>query len=175
MVSVKCLYCDADNDPIASSGYCERCGKKLPPAAAFRSRRHGAVGTTDEPTAEPSVRQRTTEALLSVTVLQLIGGGLFMVLGPVFLARVPESFLPLLLLLTVPPVAVLGLLSWLSRRRPAQSALAAVVVYFVWTVGIAFVAWPILGGIWLPYNLIVLALLFWPVWVSRNPNRPAAT
>jgi hypothetical protein len=175
MVSVKCLYCDADNDPIATSGYCDKCGKKLPPAAAFRSRRHGAVGSTDEPAAEPGPRQRTAEALLAVTALQLIGGGLFLVLAPVFLTKVPPNFMPLVLLLTLPAGAVLGVLTWLARRQTTAAALGGVLFYFVWTVGMGVVVWPDLGATWLPYNLIVLASLFWPVWVSRNnPDRSTA-
>ena len=102
MISVKCLHCDSDNDPRATGGYCDSCGKKLPPASGFQSRRIIGAGSTDEsPSESIRPRRQTAEAVFTAAVLALIGGGLFLVLGPVFLQTVPERFAPAIMLLTV--------------------------------------------------------------------------
>jgi hypothetical protein len=171
-LKVKCLYCDAENDPVATSGYCDSCGKKLPPASAFRHGPH-SYGTTDtEPEYAPSPARRTSEALLTIAVLHLIAGGLLLVLGPVFLAGV-KDYLPSLILMALPSgVALLGL-AWVARRAPRAAALAALAVYLVWS-GCGFLVNVPLAARWMFINLIVLALLLWPVriaWVGREARR----
>src|ERR1700722_12630872 len=98
MVSVKCLYCDADNDPRQTAGYCDSCGKKLPPASSFRSRRteYGDL-SSDGPEEVVGAGGGPAEALFTAAVLWLICGGLFLVLGPVFLRSVPVLFVPLVM------------------------------------------------------------------------------
>jgi hypothetical protein len=49
MPTVKCLHCNAENDPKATGGYCDECGKKLPSGLAFtvdldHEPRSGSVG-----------------------------------------------------------------------------------------------------------------------------------
>jgi hypothetical protein len=173
MVTVKCLYCDASNDPVASSGYCDNCGKKLPPAAAYRSRRSGEVGSTDGPPVEPRPGSRTAEALLTVTVVQLVAGGLYLVLAPLILRPVPEDFMVRVLGLMVPPVLALAALSALAGSRPAPAAYAALGLYLSWVVAGCFLAGPLLPT-WLPVAVLVLALLIWPAWFGRNGSRRAA-
>ena len=102
MVVVKCLYCDADNDPRATGGYCDACGKKLPPAAAFRGRRPaGESGAEVVVGAEPAPRRVTAEALFTAAILSLVGGGLFLVLGPLLFGEVPQHFAPAVMAVTV--------------------------------------------------------------------------
>jgi hypothetical protein len=155
MVLVKCLYCDSDNDPRATGGYCEACGKKLPPASVYRSRRAPGeeVGSTDLPTVRTD-RYRTMEALFTVAVLRLIAGGLFLVLGPLVLPKVPEKFVPVVMGGTVAGLFLYGLLALWARGQPRAAALTALVV-FVLEVGIGFVLEPI-GAAW---GLIVQAVL----------------
>src|SRR5262249_28104604 len=132
IVIVKCLHCDADNDPRQTGGYCDACGKKLPPASGFRSRRPGAGDGPEETVAEIGrARRQTSEAVLTAAVLALVGGGLFLVLGPVFLRPVPTQFLPGVLLLTVLGAAWNGLLGWWARGRPRPAALVALASFAV--------------------------------------------
>ena len=165
-LKVKCLYCDADNDPVATAGYCDACGKKLPPASAFRHGPH-SYGTTDtQPEYVPTPARRTSEALLTVAVLHLIAGGLFLVLGPAFLGGV-KDYVPALVLLAVPGgVALLGL-AWLARRVPLPAAVAALVVYLAWS-ACGFLINAPLAARWVVVNVIVLGLLFWPASVARR-------
>jgi hypothetical protein len=171
MVTVKCLYCDADNDPVATAGYCDGCGKKLPPGSTFRRTRHGVL-SADGPEAEPErltpAGKATSEALLTVCVLQLVAGGLFLVLGPLFLPEdAVKGFLPTLVTLAVPPALWVGATSWLARRRPRPAALAALAGCLAWA-GLGFVIGPALMTRWALVDLVLLALLFWPIWVARR-------
>jgi hypothetical protein len=166
MVSVKCLYCDADNDPIANAGYCDSCGKKLPPAAAFRSRHTGEAGSTDGPDPIAGPGRRTSEALLGVAVVQLVAGGLFLILGPLLLTKSPDNFFPKVLFRTVPPVIAFAVLSWLAQRRPLLAAGLALAIHLGWT-AYGFVSEPTLSISWLAVSLPVLAMLGWPIWTSQ--------
>jgi hypothetical protein len=175
MVTVKCLYCDADNDPLATGGYCDACGKRLPPAAQFRSRRGpggSLVGDQKDEEVAASPRSRSSEALFTIAALQLIAGGLFLVLAPVVATKLPDDFFPRLMLLAIPPVVLLGALGWAARFWPAGASIAAMAAYFVWTV-LGFVFGVAMALVWLPGSLIVLALLLWPLIVSNSLARPA--
>jgi hypothetical protein len=175
MVIVKCLACDADNDPRATGGYCDACGKRLPPAAAYRSRRGpGGTNVAEMPgdAVVPGERYRTAESLFAVAVLQLVIGGLYLVLGPLAFEQLPPSYrpndyLPRLLLLAVPPVVVFGALGGLARYFPLPAAVAALAFQVIWTTaGLAFGV--DMALVWLPASLIVLGLLVWPLLASRR-------
>jgi hypothetical protein len=136
MVIVKCLYCDADNDARETAGYCDNCGKKLPPASAFRSpRKDYTEGTTDRPEELAPARRRTSEALFTAAVLWLIFGGLFLVLGPVFLSKVPSLFVPVVMLTTVLGLAWYALLGWWARKLPRPAALIALSAFLLGWLG----------------------------------------
>src|SRR5262245_22745611 len=173
MAMVKCLYCDADNDSLKTGGYCDACGKKLPPAAGVRSRRN-PWGTADEPEPAAPAQARVAELLLTAAVLQLVLGGLFLVLGPVLLREVfglevPENFLPNVVLFTVPPVLVLGALYWWARFQPVYAALLALAVYPV-LLAVNF-AWSWRQAVlWLALAPVVLAVLGWALFVSTRPR-----
>jgi hypothetical protein len=164
MVSVKCLYCDADNDPRQTSGYCDNCGKRLPPASGFRSRRSGGSESASETLTE-SVRPRrqTAEAILTAAVLALVGGGLFLVLGPVFLATVPREFAPAVMLLTVLGLAWNGLLGLWARVQPAPAAVVALASFaLAWlSIIVVVLGWPDLVGV--PRTAALLSLVEAPV------------
>jgi hypothetical protein len=136
MVLVKCLHCDADNDPRQTSGYCESCGKKLPPASAFRSRRSGEAATLGETIQEiVQPRRRTAEALFTAGVLWLICGGLFLVLGPVFLPSVPPLFAPVVMSFAVLGLAWYGALGLWARTQPRPAAVTALTAFVLGWVG----------------------------------------
>jgi hypothetical protein len=161
MLTVKCLVCDVDNDPRATGGFCENCGKKLPPAAAFRSRRTADPGTAaaEEPVVDRSPpRQRASEAVLTATVLGLIGGGLFLVLGPVFFTNLPPWFLPAVMGGTLLEAVILGGLGMAARFVPAVAVvLALLVVGLLVTAATVASVWMGLG--WLLVNGAVLGFL----------------
>jgi hypothetical protein len=126
MIIVKCLYCDTDNDARQTAGYCDNCGKKLPPAAGFSSgRRDYDTGTTDRPDELAPSRRRVSESLFTAAVLWLICGGLFLVLGPVFLSTVPSMFVPVVMATTVGGLAWYALLGWWARRHPRPATIVA--------------------------------------------------
>jgi hypothetical protein len=176
MVTVKCLYCDADNDPLATAGYCDACGKRLPPASTFRSRRGPITHASSEgadPEPEASPRTQAPEALVTAAAVQLVAGGLFLVVGPMLMGTaVPEAFLPTVILFTVPALALFACLAWVARARPELATVASLVVYVVLT-GLGFVVHPPLALRWLPVTGVMLGLLTWAVWVGRehNPTR----
>src|SRR5262245_27723877 len=174
MGTVKCLYCDADNDPQKTGGYCDACGKRLPPAAGFRPRRNpwAAGASADEPEPVAPARARVAELLLTAAVLQLVLGGLFLVLGPVFLREVfrrevPENFLPNVVLFTVPPVAVLGALYWWARYKPFPAAALGLALYPV-LLGVNFALSWRQALLWLALAPVVLAALGWALWVGAR-------
>ncbi len=173
MVTVKCLSCDADNDPLATGGYCDACGKRLPPAASFRSRRGpGGTNVAEKPGSEslPGQRYRASEALFIIAALQLVAGGLFLVLGPMLFEQLPQSYrpndyLPGLMTLAVPPVMVFGALGMLARYLPLVASGLALAFQVVWT-AIGFAFGVAMALVWLPASLIVVGLLVWPLIVS---------
>jgi hypothetical protein len=170
MVLVKCLYCDADNDPVATSGYCDGCGRKLPPAAEFRGRRHGRHGAGDVDEPVPGLRHRAAEALLTAAVVQLVAGGLFLVVGPVLMEKVPDHFLPNVLLFTVPPMLLFAGLSWWARRQPGAATASALGLYLVVAVALFLLA-PTMARAWLPVSGVLVAVLAWALWVGSRPGR----
>jgi hypothetical protein len=168
MVTVKCLYCDVDNDPKATGGYCDACGKRLP-SAAFRPHRHGVGQTADGTEVElPAQRYRASEALFCVAALQLFLGGLYLVLVPVLTSRAPNEFVPLVVLFTAPPVCLFGLLGWLARSLPVPAAVLALAGQAIW-LGASFAFSAPMAVRWLPVSLGILALLAWPLAVSDKP------
>jgi hypothetical protein len=169
MVTVKCLYCDADNDPRATGGFCDACGKRLPLASSFRSRRLavGAAGEDAAPEATVGPRSPTSEALFLIAVLQLVAGGMFLVLAPVFFSRMPDNYLQALILMSAPPVFVFAILGVLARRWPVPATVLAMILQVVWT-GAGFALNAGMALYWLPASLGVLALLVWPLVVSQK-------
>ncbi len=165
---VKCLYCDAVNDATTTGSYCENCGKKLPPAATLRPRRTlgGDVSIEDEPA--PRQRSATAEGLLVATVVYLVAGGLFLILGPMFFDKVPERFAPDVLSWTVLPTLALGALAWLARSHPQAAGLGALGLGAVW-VALTFLLNAKLALGWIAVDVVLTVFLLWAVWLSLRP------
>jgi hypothetical protein len=176
---VKCMYCDAENDALATGGFCESCGKKLPASAMVRPRRSiiGGMAVGEEEPA-PVTRQRSAvvEGLLVAAVIHLVAGGLFLILGPMLFRQVPERFGPYVLSWTVFPTLAIGGLAWLARYNPQPAALAALVLAALWT-GATFLINPQLATGWLVVDVAVLVFLLPPAWSSLRPvgRGPAST
>lgn len=166
---VKCLSCDVENDALATSGFCDHCGKKLPTSAMVRTRRAIDAGSDGEEPAAARQREPVAEGLFASAVVQLIAGGLFLVLGPTMLRAVPETFLPLCVVLTVVPAALLGVAGVIAGRRPRAAVVAALVGYLVWAVA-AFAWQPAVGLAWLVVHLIMAGPLGWVAWVGRTSS-----
>lgn len=167
---VKCLYCDVENDALATSGFCDNCGKKLPTSAMARTRRAIAAGSDgEEGTARPGQRFPAAEALLTSAVVQLVAGGLFLVLGPALLPMVPTTFLATAVVWTLVPALVLGLLGTWARHQPRHAALAAIVAYLIWA-GAGFAWHPELAGAWLAVHAVMAPLLIWAGWVGFHSS-----
>ncbi len=115
MFIVKCLYCDLENDARQTAGYCDNCGKKLPPTAGFSGRRDYTEGTTDRPEELAPTRRRVSEALLTAAVLWL--------------------FVPLVMLTTVLGMAWYALLAWWARRQPRLAAIVALGAFLIGWLG----------------------------------------
>jgi hypothetical protein len=164
MLSVKCLHCDADNDPRQTGGYCDSCGKKLPPASGFRSRRSERPDSIEETLSE-SVRPRrqTAEAIVTAAVLALVGGGMFLVLGPVFLSRVPEEFAPAIMLLTVLGMVWNGMLGVWARVQPQPAAITALVSFAIAWLAIIVVVVALPDFVGMPRGAALLTLVEAPV------------
>ncbi len=149
--TVECPFCHTSSDPAATSGYCESCGRRLPVSSAYTTSKRGRRLRGELSSAEPEAlqpKQRTAGALVTATILRLVLGGGFLVLGPVFLGRtlLPEWFLPGLLGFTVAGTALYGLLAWWATTSPVPAAYTALGAFLaIWAgVLIAFpVAWPL--------------------------------
>jgi hypothetical protein len=170
MSRVKCLFCDAENDAVQTAGYCEGCGKKLPPAAQAHRRR--LSGLYEAGTSASDLEQRpVTPAsgwLFTAAILHLIGCGVLVVVGPLVVSRerLPAEFLPNLILVGAAVLLVLAGLGWAARYQPTLAAVVGLVAY----AGLAFAgmaAAPGLAVLGLPVNVVILALLIHAIRTSR--------
>ncbi len=178
MSRVRCLYCDADNDAVQSAGYCEGCGKKLPPASLAHQRHESvsheraAVPASDS---ERTPSQQPSAWLFSAALVNLIGCGGLIVLGPLLVSReqLKADFIPDLLLIGVAILLIFLALGWWARWQPLPAVLTAGAIYL----GLALVDALVLPGLallGLPVKIVILALLIQAVRVRRKPRRLAA-
>ena len=167
---VKCLYCDVENDALATSGFCDNCGKKLPTSAMARTRRAIAAGSDGEENGtRPGKRAPVAEALLTAAVVQLVAGGLFLVLGSALLLRVPTTFLATVVVWTIVPALGLGGLGFFARGQPRYAVVAALVAYVIWA-GAAFAWQPEVAGAWLVVHAVMAPVLIWAGWLGLRPS-----
>ena len=175
MSRVRCLYCDAENDAVQSAGFCENCGKRLPPASFANKRREPIV--TDRtgaltPEFERPPAQQTSAWMLTAALVNLIGCGALVVIGPLLVARehLKAEFIPELLTVSVAVLGSFAGLSWWARRQPLPAVIVAVLVYLgLATVDALLV--PGLALLGLPLKIVILALLIQAARVSRKPRR----
>jgi hypothetical protein len=170
MAIVRCLSCDAENDAVATAGYCERCGRKLPQAAWARTPRGIVVGSAVGPAEEevPRPGQATANLLFGVAALQLVGGGLLLVLGPlVSREKVTTDFLPGVIAFSVVLLGLFAGLGWWALRQPRPAALTGLVLY-VLLAAADVVLFPALALPGLPVKVVLLALLVQAVRTARH-------
>jgi hypothetical protein len=178
MSRVRCLYCDGENDAVASAGYCEGCGKKLPPAALANKRREPMLhdrpdSLSPEPPGTPM--QQASAWLFTAALVNLIGCGGLIVLGPLLVSReqLQADFIPDLMLVGVAVLLALAGLGWWARRQPIPAATIGTIVYL----GLAVVEALLVPGLALPslpVKIVTITLLTQAVRVSRKPRRFAA-
>jgi len=178
MSRVRCLSCDTENDAVQSAGFCENCGKKLPPAAQAHGRhdpmRHDRAGTLSAPM-ERTPPQPASAWLFTAALVNLLGCGGLIVLGPLLLPRqqLKAEFIPDLLLVGLAVLFAFALLAWWARWRPVPALLAAAIVYL----GLGIVDALLLPGLALlslPVKIVIVALLIQALRISRKPRRLAA-
>jgi hypothetical protein len=174
---VKCLYCDVENDALVTAGYCDSCGKKLPSSAMVRTKRAIATGSEGEDDGRKKrERSLVADLLILAAVVQLIAGGLFLVLAPAVLTNVPSTFLTIVFVLTLVPAVWLGLMGLLAQRQFRHVGIVALVGYLVWAIA-SFVWQPDVGMVWLILHGLMMAQLIVVVVKSRRArawSRPMA-
>jgi hypothetical protein len=178
MSQVRCRFCDAENDAVQSAGYCDVCGKKLPPASlAHKHRdpvlhdRSGALVVVSERTPQ----QQASAWLFTAAIVNLVGCGALIVLGSLLVPReqLKGDFIPDLLLVGVMVLLVFAALGWWARSQPTPAIATAAVVYL----GLAVVDALLLPGLALlgiPVKIVIVVLLIQAFRVSRKPRRLAA-
>jgi hypothetical protein len=179
MSRVRCLYCDAENDAVQTAGFCEACGKKLPPASLAHKRREPTLRDPAgvlPPEPERGAKQPVAGLVLTAAVLHLIGSGAVVVLGPLVVPRehLPADAIPRLILFSVAVLAVFGGLGWWATRQPLAAAMASLIAY-VGLAGAEATSAGALGLLGLPVNLLVLALLVYAAAAARRARHTAAS
>jgi hypothetical protein len=176
MSRVRCLNCDVENDAVLSAGFCENCGKKLPPASLAHQRReplrHGRENALSAPVEQPP--QPASAWLFTAALVNLVGCGALVVVGPLLVPReqVKADFIPELLLIGVAVLGSFAGLAWWARWRPVPAVFTAIVAYLGLS-GVGALLVPGLALLGLPVNIVILALLIQALRISRKPRRLA--
>ena len=113
--------------------------------------------------------------LFTAAIVNLLGCGAMIVLGPLLLPRqqLRAEFIPDLLMVGIAVLLAFAGLAWWARWRPAPALLAAVIVYL----GLCIVDALLLPGLALlslPVKIVIVALLVHALRISRKPRRLAA-
>jgi hypothetical protein len=159
-------------------GYCEGCGKKLPPASLAHKRRepilHDRAGVA-APDPERALAPPASAWLFTAAIVNLLGCGGLVVLGPLLVPReqLKADFIPDLLGVSVAVLLAFATLGWWGRRQPMTAALVAAAVY-VGLASIEMVLVPGLALLGIPVKIAILALLIQAIRISRRPRRFAA-
>ncbi|MBY0228072.1 MAG: hypothetical protein K2W96_02210 [Gemmataceae bacterium] len=129
-VTIDCPFCHTSNDPSATGGYCDSCGRRLPVSSAYmHTTRTARRVRTDEPGEALKPRRQTAESLVAAAVLRLVLGMALVFIGPLVLAKVPDYYLPWLMLATVAGAGAFYALSFVARTQPFAAAVASVAVF----------------------------------------------
>jgi hypothetical protein len=131
MTIVRCLYCDAENDALTTGGYCDGCGHKLPPASLARRRRLFSAAGSDEAVEEerPRPARQAANLLFSVAVLQVVAGGLLLIVGPLVVpGKVTADFLPRVIGGSVLVMLLFAGLGWWALHQPFPASVAGIVL-----------------------------------------------
>jgi hypothetical protein len=174
MSRVRCLSCDTENDAVQSAGYCENCGRKLPPASLAHGRHAPVLHERPDALASPGERPQQQQAsawLLTAALVNLLGCGALIVLGPLLLGQrqVKADFIPDLLLIGVVVLLVFAGLAWWARRQPITALVTAGIVYLALSV-VDVLLMPGLALLGIPVKIVIFALLIQAVRISRKPR-----
>lgn len=167
ITSIECPFCHVSSNPAQTGGYCDDCGRRLPVSSHYS--RHQKKPRTHTPSDdEPIKRSRllTPDALFTASILRLVLGGGFLVVGPVFLPDVPRFFVPAVLLVTTLGTAFFGLMGLMSYRRPFPAAVIALTMLVVaWLALLAAypLSWPLAF-----VDMILIVWLIRTVAIARN-------
>lgn len=171
---VKCLYCDVDNDALATGGFCESCGKKLPAAAMVKPRRTLGGDTPDEPSEKSPLPPRSkavSEGLFATAILYLFAGGAFFILaGMLYGSSTPDRYGPTVVTWTVLPALVVGVLGLLARWMPMPAVGVALILAMAWAAATFVLHAPLALG-WIAVDLVLFALLGWSLWRGLQPEK----
>jgi len=175
MSRVRCLHCDVENDAVQSAGFCENCGKKLPPASLAHRRREPVLherGGALPPDIERTPAEPASAWLFTAAIVNLIGCGAMVVLAPLVVPReqLKVEFIPELLLVSVAVLVIFALLAWWARGHPIPALITAGIVYLGLSVVDALLA-PGLVLLGLPVKIVIVVLLIQAFRVSRKPRR----
>jgi hypothetical protein len=113
--------------------------------------------------------------LFTAAIINLLGYGALIVLGPLLVSReqLKADFIPDLLLIGVMVLLVFAGLAWWARSQPVMAVAAGVVVYL----GLSAVEVVLVPGgmtlLGLPVKIVVLALLIQALRASRKPGQLA--
>jgi hypothetical protein len=175
MSRVRCLHCDVENDAVQSAGFCENCGKKLPPASLAHRRREpvlhergsGLPSEIERLPAEPA-----SAWLFTAAIVNLVGCGALVVLAPLLVPRehLKTEFIPELLLVSVAVLLIFAALAWWARGRPIPALVTAGIVYLGLSVVDALLV-PALALLGLPVKIVIVVLLVQAFRLSRKPRR----
>jgi hypothetical protein len=177
-MTVECPFCHTSNDPAATAGYCEKCGRKLPQSAAYTTTKTGRRlrgDMTSDDSGAPPTRYPTSSALLTGTILCLVLGGVNVVVGPLLLRAtgpsdfvLPKDFILYAMGFTVGVTGLLAAMTMLARSYAGPAAwVSLLAVIGSWAGVLAFypAGWPL--------ALVGLVLVGWLVWtiiISRTDH-----
>lgn len=169
MARVVCIFCKTETDGLLSAGYCDGCGRKLPTSAMLATKR-SINRTTEDGPAESNKPGGLSETMLFAAVVHLVGGGLFLVVGPALLAKVPTDFMARVMTWTLIPTLVVGLMIPFVRRWPVPVVSAALLLTGTWVV-VTFALDPVIAIHWLAVQALLLVVLGYALFLAITRSR----
>jgi hypothetical protein len=183
MATVRCWHCNTENDPVATSGFCDRCGRKLEDvpqtgiadAPGSRRERNDNRFDRDRDYRDPyaadvrrnggsqEARKLLTQAsgvLFGVATLQFVCGLVGVFALPKVMGIEPGPLFLAIAVFVVVAIAgaYVGLGIW-ARYQPLPATIIGLVLYLmVFTANMVMADDPgmIVKGIWLPILIIVM-------------------
>ncbi len=137
MATVECVHCNAINDPVQTSGYCEECGKRLPGGAPFSSGPSRSVRINKAVSEErEKAINRASGVLFAVAIIQLLCGGGFMLMLPMLEKdkQLVAGAIPMLMAVTGGVFGVFLLLGLWARFQPLPPSIIGLIIYVPLTI-----------------------------------------
>ena len=161
---VNCIFCNTTTDATQSAGYCDGCGRKLPSSSQLQTKRSMTRSVTEDAGLDAD-KGGPRESLLFAAIAHLFAGGLFLVVGPTVLPKVPENFMPRVMTWTLLPTLFVGSLILTARRSPRVSFGVALAAAYAW-LGTTFLLDAEFATRWLPVQAILLAVLHYALFMT---------